>query len=136
MSEPHIAQQLSTEQLTRIAVAALEDIKAKDITVLEVGHLSSLFETMIIASGDSNRQVRSLADNVQKKLKEAGASIIGNIRVGDYAKVGSGSVVTKPVPDGCTAVGVPAQLINCPTCGEPSKSMDQTINPEDLGNII
>ncbi|MFO1013504.1 MAG: serine O-acetyltransferase [Caulobacteraceae bacterium] len=66
----------------------------------------------------------------------AGASIIGNIRVGDYAKVGSGSVVTKPVPDGCTAVGVPAQLINCPTCGEPSKSMDQTINPEDLGNII
>jgi ribosomal silencing factor RsfS len=58
MSEPrHIAQQLSTEQLTRIAVAALEDIKAKDITVLEVGHLSSLFETMIIASGDSNRQV-------------------------------------------------------------------------------
>lgn len=57
----------------------------------------------------------------------AGASIIGNIRVGDYAKVGSGSVVTKPVPDGCTAVGVPAVLINCPTCGEPSKSMDQTI---------
>ena len=57
----------------------------------------------------------------------AGAMIIGNITVGDYAKIGSGSVVTKPVPSGCTAVGVPARLVNCPTCSEPSKTMDQTL---------
>ena len=57
----------------------------------------------------------------------AGASVIGNIQVGDYAKIGSGSLVNKPVPPGCTAVGVPAVLINCPTCPEPSKTMDQTI---------
>lgn len=57
----------------------------------------------------------------------AGAMIIGNITVGDYAKIGSGSVVTKPVPSGCTAVGVPAKLVNCPTCSEPSKTMDQTL---------
>jgi len=53
--------------------------------------------------------------------------VIGNITVGDFAKIGSGSVVTKPVPSGCTAVGVPARLVNCPTCGEPSKTMDQTL---------
>ena len=57
----------------------------------------------------------------------AGAHVIGNITVGDFAKIGTGSVVTKPVPSGCTAVGVPARLINCPTCSEPSKTMDQTL---------
>jgi len=57
----------------------------------------------------------------------SGAMVIGNITVGDYAKIGSGSVVTKPVPPGCTAVGVPARLVNCPTCEEPSKTMDQTL---------
>jgi len=57
----------------------------------------------------------------------AGAHIIGNITIGDFAKIGTGSVVTKPVPSGCTAVGVPARLVNCPTCAEPSKTMDQTL---------
>jgi len=57
----------------------------------------------------------------------AGAHIIGNITIGDFAKIGAGSVVTKPVPSGCTAVGVPARLVDCPTCPEPSKSMDQTL---------
>jgi serine O-acetyltransferase len=57
----------------------------------------------------------------------AGAHVIGNIKVGDFAKIGTGSVVTKDVPSGCTAVGVPARLVNCPTCAEPSKTMDQTL---------
>jgi serine O-acetyltransferase len=57
----------------------------------------------------------------------AGAKIIGAIHVGDFAKIGTGSVVTKPIPSGCTAVGVPARLINCPTCPEPSKTMDQSL---------
>ena len=44
----------------------------------------------------------------------AGATILGDISIGDFAKVGAGSVVTHDVPRGCTAVGVPARLINCP----------------------
>ncbi len=60
-------------------------------------------------------------------LIAAGAKVIGNIAVGDYAKIGAGAVVLQPVPAGCTAVGVPARLINCPTCAEPSKSMDQSL---------
>ncbi len=43
-----------------------------------------------------------------------GATILGDISIGDFAKVGAGSVVTGDVPDGCTAVGVPARLANCP----------------------
>ena len=63
-------------------------------------------------------------------LLGAGAKVLGNITVGDYAKVASGSVVLKPVPRGCTAAGVPARLVNCPTCDTPSKSMDHTLADE------
>jgi serine O-acetyltransferase len=60
-------------------------------------------------------------------LLGAGAKVLGNITVGDYAKVASGSVVLKPVPPGCTAAGVPARLVNCPTCEEPARTMDHTL---------
>jgi serine O-acetyltransferase len=60
-------------------------------------------------------------------LLGAGAKVLGNIEIGDYAKIASGSVVLKPVPAGCTAAGVPARLVNCPTCDEPARSMDHTL---------
>jgi serine O-acetyltransferase len=60
-------------------------------------------------------------------LLGAGAKVLGNIKIGDYAKIASGSVVLREVPAGCTAAGVPARLVNCPTCEEPAKSMDHTL---------
>ena len=60
-------------------------------------------------------------------LLGAGAKVLGNITIGDYAKIASGSVVLKPVPAHCTAAGVPARLVNCPTCPEPARSMDHTL---------
>ncbi|WP_421728785.1 serine O-acetyltransferase [Brevundimonas sp.] len=60
-------------------------------------------------------------------LLGAGAKVLGNIVVGDYAKVASGSVVLKPVPSGCTVAGVPARLVNCPTGAEPARTMDHTL---------
>ena len=60
-------------------------------------------------------------------LLGAGAKVLGNIAVGDYAKVASGSVVLKPVPSGCTVAGVPARLVNCPTGAEPARTMDHTL---------
>lgn len=60
-------------------------------------------------------------------LLGAGAKVLGNISIGDYAKIASGSVVLKEVPAGCTAAGVPARLVNCPTCEEPARSMDHTL---------
>jgi serine O-acetyltransferase len=47
-------------------------------------------------------------------LLSAGATILGDVSVGDFAKIGAGSVVENDVPGGCTAVGVPARLTNCP----------------------
>jgi len=44
----------------------------------------------------------------------AGSTIIGSVSIGDFAKVGAGALVEHDVPPGCTAVGVPARLTNCP----------------------
>ena len=65
------------DTLAKVAVSALEDIKAHDITVLDVRKLTSLADTLVIASADSNRQVKALASHVRDMLKEAGASIVG-----------------------------------------------------------
>jgi serine O-acetyltransferase len=60
-------------------------------------------------------------------LLGAGAKVLGNIEIGEYAKIASGSVVLKPVPANCTAAGVPARLVACPTCAEPARTMDHTL---------
>ena len=60
-------------------------------------------------------------------LLGAGAKVLGNITIGDYAKVASGSVVLKPVPAGCTVAGVPARLVNCPAGEAPARTMDHTL---------
>ena len=60
-------------------------------------------------------------------LLGAGAKVLGNIAIGDYAKIASGSVVLKPVPAHCTAAGVPARLVNCPTGEQPARTMDHTL---------
>jgi ribosome-associated protein len=64
-------------KLQKIAVAALEEIKAQDIQVLDVRKMTSMCDSMIIASAQSTRQVKAIAINVRDRLKEAGASIIG-----------------------------------------------------------
>jgi len=69
-------------------------------------------------------------------LLGAGAKVLGNIKIGDYAKIASGSVVLKDVPPGCTAAGVPARLVNCPTCNEPARSMDHTLAEEVYDYVI
>jgi ribosome-associated protein len=68
---------MNIEQKVKAIVDALEDIKARDIAVLDTTKLTSMFERMVIASGDSNRQTRALANHVRDKLKEAGA-YVGN----------------------------------------------------------
>ena len=68
---------LTTEQKTKAVISALEDVKAQNITVIDTGKLSTLFECMIIASATSTRQTKALADNVVVKLKEQGAEVLG-----------------------------------------------------------
>lgn len=61
----------------RAVVDALEDIKGRDIVVFNTERLSADFERVVIATGDSSRQVKALADNVAEKLKLLGARVRG-----------------------------------------------------------
>jgi serine O-acetyltransferase len=60
-------------------------------------------------------------------LIAAGAKILGNIEVGEYSRVGAGSVVLQAVPAGCTVAGVPARVIGCAGSERPSQTMNQLI---------
>ena len=82
-------------KLQQTAVAALEDIKARDITVLDVRKITSFYDSMIIASAESNRQAKALAHHVRDRLKEAGASIIGveGEESGEWVLVDCGDIV-------------------------------------------
>ena len=52
-------------------------------------------------------------------LLSGGATILGDISIGDFARIGAGALVEHDVPGGCTAVGVPARLTNCAEAGLP-----------------
>lgn len=64
-------------------------------------------------------------------LISTGAKILGNIEVGDCARVAAGSVVLKPVPANCTVAGVPAKVVGCAGCDQPARAMDQIIESDD-----
>ncbi len=80
---------------TQAAIAALEDIKAHDIRAFDVRRITSLYDTLIIASADSNRQARALASHVREALVAAGAAIIGveGAAGGEWVLVDAGDVV-------------------------------------------
>lgn len=61
----------------------------------------------------------------------AGAKVIGNIKVGDCARVGAGSVVVKEVPPNVTVAGVPAKVIGGAGCANPAIVMDQMVGVPD-----
>jgi ribosome-associated protein len=79
----------------RVVVDALEDIKGRDIHVYNTARMPSMFERVVIASGDSTRQVKALADNVQEKVRENGARVYGveGEASGEWVLVDLGDVV-------------------------------------------
>lgn len=60
-------------------------------------------------------------------LISVGAKVLGNIEIGEYSRIGAGSVVLHAVSAHCTAVGVPAKVVGCAGCDQPSHSMDHII---------
>lgn len=86
---------MDQNKIVEIAVTALEDIKGKDIVVLETENITSLFNHLIVATGDSNRQVKALARNVELELKQNGLDVIGveGLDSGEWALVDAGDIV-------------------------------------------
>ena len=79
----------------RVVIEALEDVKGRDIQVFNTARLPSMFERVVIASGESNRQVKALADHVQERIKELGGRVYGveGERGGEWVLVDLGDVV-------------------------------------------
>ena len=83
------------DKITRAAVDALEDVKARDIVVFDVKKMTAFFDKVIVASGESNRQCRALASRVQENVKAAGGKIYGveGEQTGEWLLVDIGETV-------------------------------------------
>ena len=79
----------------KLVIAALEDIKAHDIQAIDVRHVTSIFDWIIVASADSARQTKALARHVRDSLKEAGSTIVGTEGEdsGEWILVDAGDIV-------------------------------------------
>ena len=88
-------KKLSTLGKKKLVIAALEDIKARDIQAIDVRKVTSIFDWIIVASADSARQTKALARHVRDVLKESGSSIVGTEgeETGDWILVDAGDVV-------------------------------------------
>lgn len=86
---------MEVDKLTDLVTEALDDLKGQQITVLDVTGLTTMTDRMVIASGRSNRQVKSLADHVVARAKHAGvrpAGIEGE-KEGEWILVDLGDVL-------------------------------------------
>lgn len=83
------------EELKSIVIEALEDLKAKEITQLDVSEKTSVTDLIVVAIGSSNRHVKSLAQSVSVACKKAGVPPLGveGERDGDWVLVDLGDVV-------------------------------------------
>jgi serine O-acetyltransferase len=75
-----------------------------------VGDNCTIYQEVTLGGTGKERSKRhpTIGDNV---VIGCGAKVLGPFRVGDNCKIAAGSVVLKEVPDNCTAVGIPAQIV-------------------------
>jgi len=88
-------EELTTDQLQQLVVSSLEDFKASDILVIDVSGKSPLTERMIIASGNSTRHVKSMAENLVVRAKAEGNPPLGveGAREGEWVLVDLNDVI-------------------------------------------
>jgi len=86
---------MQTDTVINIVIEALEDLKARDIKILDVHAISSITDKMVIATGNSSRHVASLARNVDIKIKENGLRPLGDegLDAGEWALIDLGDVI-------------------------------------------
>jgi len=86
---------MQAEEIRQCVVEALEEIKARDIVVLDTRKLTGMFDFMIVASAESTRQTRALARNVEDKIRSGGGRILGSEgeQTGEWVLVDMGSVI-------------------------------------------
>jgi len=68
---------MNAAEKTRLAVDAALVVKAEDVVALDVKELSSFADVFVVATGRSDRQVRAVADSIEKAMREAGEPVLG-----------------------------------------------------------
>ncbi len=86
---------MDLRKLQRVIIDALEDVKAQDIRMYDTRKLSELFDRVIIATGSSNRQTRSLAMSVKEEVNAKGGEVISieGLETGEWVLVDCGDIV-------------------------------------------
>jgi ribosome-associated protein len=86
---------MELRKLQRVIIDALEDVKAQDIRVYDTSKLSELFDRVIIVTGSSNRQTRSLAMSVKEEVNAKGGEVISieGLETGEWVLVDCGDIV-------------------------------------------
>lgn len=86
---------MNTNALTKLVIAALEDVKGLDIQVIDVTTLTSVTDHIVIATGTSSRHVKALADSVLDKAREAGVRPLSaqGLEQGEWALVDLNGVI-------------------------------------------
>ncbi|MCM8857599.1 MAG: ribosome silencing factor [Candidatus Thiodiazotropha sp.] len=86
---------MQIEELRDVVLKTLDDMKAKDVVVLDVRGKTSITDIMIIASGTSDRHVKSIAQTVAFQAKQAGEAPLGSegMEDGEWALVDLNGVV-------------------------------------------
>lgn len=84
-----------SNDIYKIVIAALEDVKGQDVVTIDVRELSDITDTMVVVSGASNRQVKALAQNAVEAAKKAGFQPIGveGLDEGEWVLVDFGDVI-------------------------------------------
>lgn len=95
MTNKQNTQSLSLDEQVKLATEALDNLKAKEITVMTVEHLTEVAERIVIANATSKRHVKALADKLGATAKEAGLMPLGREgdKDSDWTLVDLGAVV-------------------------------------------
>ena len=88
-------RKLTTLAKKKLVIAALEDIKARDIQAIDVRKVTAIFDWIVVASAESARQTKALARHIRDELKAAGCTIVGSEGEdsGEWILVDAGDVV-------------------------------------------
>src|SRR5690554_2387508 len=86
---------MDIQKLQRMVIDALEDVKAQDIKIFNTTHITGLFDRVVIASGTSNRQTRTLASSVADKAREHKVPIVAyeGEETGEWVLLDLGDIV-------------------------------------------